>query len=220
MPRLTDTEKESIDHALDFLLEILQCLDTVPDDKKTSRPEDIRAVQDTVDQLRDMNANGQIDWESAGTGTVASTDWNGIHLNPDFGNDSSNDYQLTDDFQLDNCEEGYFYSLWRIIEILVHELYHYNNHVGPWGSTKKVFICASYLLGNTLDFIAQTPLERTNSLGHEHQTYFYTNHWLFNIDSMLFAICHWGDPDCIHCCDQLRGPLRGAMERQEAYVWR
>src|SRR5687767_4746337 len=108
MPALSGQDGQSLDAALDFVLKLLECLQRVPADKNTIKPSDADAIRRMVEELKRMAAHGRIDWQRADDAIAAETDGNGIHLNPSFGGDYRNDYQLPGDYHLDDCREGVF----------------------------------------------------------------------------------------------------------------
>ena len=228
MPALTAEQRDTVNRALDFLQQIIDCYDALPADARTVPSPQRDEIERAVDRLRELNRNGQIDFASESSiAVLARTDRRGIHLNSNFGGDYRNDYDLPADYMVDNCEEGYFYSLWRLIEILMHELFHYEHHSGVIGSANVLFLVVVYgTVGNLLEGASglfarlrgQRRLVRKYA-GHEHQAYSYAYWQLGWLDHLLFAIC-FDDSDCIPCCEQHSAQARAARERQNPYEWR
>ncbi|MBM3945439.1 MAG: hypothetical protein FJ317_08150 [SAR202 cluster bacterium] len=226
MPAFTTQQRSTVDAALAFLERLIDCYNNLPAADKTIPDDRVQEIQRVVDSLQDMNANGRIDFQSAGYAVLAYADRNGIHLNSNFGNDYRNDYTLPDDYNLDDCDNARFYDLWRLIEILFHEHFHYERHSGVAGSFRKLGIVLSYAtVGNALEglsslFTSRPRLRRRYS-GHEHQAYGYCQHMLFWLGSMLTAV--WLDQDvrdpCIPCPYEHIQRARSASERQDPYEW-
>lgn len=120
---LDPTQKKSVEATLDFLERLIACY-APHADKTKDQLDDLRA---TVADLRDMLNSGKIDIQTAGINIKAETDRGGIHLN------DQSTYSMPGDYLLNDCKEGYFESLWTMIEVLLHERHHYHHTTGIWG---------------------------------------------------------------------------------------
>lgn len=226
MAKFTAQQKKTVDSALDFLQQVIDCYKKLPQ-KKQDMPDDQRKeIERVVKALKKLNAAGKIDFESKKYTVLAETDRHGIHLNDKFGNNYENNYKLPADYNLSDCEKGRFKDLWRILEILLHENYHYEHHSGAVGGLKKVALVAVYgTMGNAMEGIASLftskPRLRRKYSGHEHETYSYTHHLLFWINSMISDV--WMNQDssdpCIPCAYQHLVESRKASEREDPYEW-
>ena len=144
MPPLTTAQKNTVSAALDALQHIIDCYKNLPTDKKTVPDAQFKEIERTVEAMKKLNSDGKIDFQSTGYAVLAFADRNGVHLNSNFGNDYTNNYTLPTDYNLDDCENGKFYDLWRLIEILIHENYHYERHSGPVGAFRKLGLVLGY----------------------------------------------------------------------------
>ena len=226
MTSFTKPQKKTVDDALGFLEKLIDCYKKLPKDKQTVPSERAKEIERIVKELKKLNAAGKIDFESKKYTVVASTDRNGIHLNDKFGNNYENDYKLHADYNLDDCKKGKFKDLWRLLEILIHENYHYEHHSGAWGSLKKVALVTIYgTVGNALEGIgslfSSKPRLVRKHVGHEHETYGYCHHLLFWINSMISSV--WIDQSvsdpCIPCAYEHIKESQKASARQNPNKW-
>ena len=214
MPALSLQERQSLDAALDLVLRLLDCLQQVPPDKNTIDPGHVDWIRRTIGDLKDMVADGRLDFQPNGDAITAETDRHGIHLNPDFGGDYRNAYQLPGEYLLDDCREGYFNSLWYAVEILLHEIHHYRWHTG-FGAFFKAFL---WFIGKiaTLATLLPGPGARRKYPANEHEAYLSAYLALLRLENMLILVCHHV-PDCLPCCEQHLAAARAARTRQEPF---
>ena len=223
MPDLTTEQRSTVDSALAFLESLIECYQSLPADARNIPDEQVEEIERVVEALQTLNTNGGIDFGSERYTILASADSGGIHLNENWGNDYTNDYELPDDYNLDNCDNGHFGDLWRLIEILLHENYHYERHSGVGGSFRKLGIVLMYgTVGNVIEgltnLLTDGPHLDRRYIGHEHHAYSYAHHLLFWFDSMLGAIWLSDDP-CTPCPYEHMQRARSASERQDPYEW-
>lgn len=228
MPALSQDEKDGIDAVLDFLEEILTCLDQVPE--SSFRPDDKQTehLRQAISDLRDLNASGAIDWRpNSDVNAGAETDGDGIHLNP--RHRKFYPYALPPAMDPDDCETFDHHSLWKLIEILLHEWYHYAYHTGAWGlvvnkGLGNLLHLGGYVAGHAMGGLSEAVTGQgypsiRNAAGHEYRAYQFTHWMLSDISHWLFWICQ-EDPDCLPCCGQQERHCRDAAERQDAWEWR
>lgn len=219
MPALSPQDRQSIDAALDFVLSLLDCLQRVPSAENTIERRRVDAIRSMVDELRQMAADGRIDFQPRSAGITAATDRHGIHLNSDFGGDYRNAYQLPGDYRLDDCAEGYFSSLWYLLEILFHELHHYRWHSGILGGLFKASLVFAYSVSTIVTFpfrlIGRGGAQR-KYIGHEHESYLAAYRALMTLEHALILICHHV-PDCLPCCEEHLAAARQASARQDPW---
>jgi hypothetical protein len=200
---LTPTQKTSIGKVLDFLTKLLDCYEKNRP-SSSSLQDQLKRMRDDVHDLRGLLDEGKIDIERHGDlGRKAKADGDGIHLN------DRSSFEMPDDFHLEDCSEGYFGSLWQLIETLLHELYHYRHHTGLWGGVKKL---PDFIFGG-LALMLESALgdgQRT-WLWHEKQAYRYSFSQLGFLRLALAIGCN----DCIPCCEQHGREEEQAARRQD-----
>ncbi len=225
MSKFTTQQKKTVDQALGILNKIIDCYKKLPKDKQDIPEKYIKEIQRITKALKSLNNSGQIDFESKKYTVLAETDRHGIHLNDKFGNNYKNNYKLPADYNLDDCEKGYFYDLWHLLEILIHENYHYEHHSGLRGFNKVALIVVYSTVGNVVEGLSRLfsgkPYLKRKYIGHEHETYSYTYFILSWISSMLTSI--WlgqssKDP-CLPCVYQHISKVDKASKRQDPYEW-
>jgi hypothetical protein len=223
MASLTPTQKATIGKALDYLQKIIDCHDAVDKSKWIITQKDVDEIKRIKAKMKQLNNGDKIDFKSQKFTIVAETDRKGIHLNDKFGNDYTNDYTLPADYNLDDCANGRFHDFWRILEILIHETYHWEHHTGL-GAFVGLFQDVAIGVGGL--FIERIPgwlgfggkLKRKYS-GREGKAYSYTYFLLSKMGHMLTTIWLEND-DCLPCTYEHIKRAAAAQERQKAYEWR
>lgn len=225
MPSLSTAQKTSIRLALTSLRGMLDCCEDCLEES------DDADIQSDISGLLQLLDSGKIDWEDDDNAVKASTNRKGIHLNPKFGDDYRNTYQLPADYVLSDCPNGYFASFWTILEILLHEYYHYQNHSGVVGALKGgativfgwVFVAPGDYLSSLLGG-KSTPYNLKEFL-----TYRATCNLLDNIYAIIDACCDAQDDvpedddlmaepcDCVDCCNELLAALAEAIAREDPF---
>lgn len=205
---LSPEQKRSVEDALGLLERLLHCAGQLP---ATPLRDDYRNVlQQELDALNGMLANGTIDVDSNSSFIPAETDRDGIHLN-----DTQSIFSMPGDLMLEDCREGYFASAWLLIGILIHERYHYQWSTGIVGSLGKV---VSFVFGGTALLWSSVVEGKTfRSLKwHEFKAYAWANLQLMKALSLLEDVCRQL-PGCIPCCPEHAQWLGDAAARQDAW---
>ncbi|MDA1189483.1 MAG: hypothetical protein O2854_07395 [Chloroflexi bacterium] len=226
MTTLTTAQKKSVGNAVDFLQSVIDCYKKLDKKHQTVPAKQLKEIERMTKAIKKLNKDGKIDFQTRKFTILASADRKGIHLNDKWGNNYKNDYDIPDDYNLDDCKKGKFHDLWRLLEILIHENYHVENHSGIGGSLKKVGIAVAQAVGSALvegigNLFRKKPYLRTKYKSHEHQTYSYTHHLLFQISMMLSILLREQsatDP-CIPCPLEHIKRVDAARERQNPYEW-
>lgn len=204
---LTQPQKDSVRQALNFVKKLLDCLDQAHDTgTDTNREKEIR---DVVADLLKMLDDGKIDAETADVSEKARTDGNGIHLN------DQSTYSMPGDLLLEDCREGYFTSLWTIIETLIHEYAHYHRDTGLVGRVLRrvpdtFFGGAALMLKSLFGKTVRT------WKWHEMKAYYFAYAMLSTLAHYLYMVC-LKNPDCIPCCEQHQRNADEAKQRQDPH---
>jgi hypothetical protein len=201
---LSAEQKTSIEKVLDFLKRLLDCYDDHKPAGSGLTDQEAEMRKDLSD-LRDLLTNGKIDIERhTDAGRKARTDGDGIHLN------DRSTYQMPADYLLNDCQEGFFGSLWQLIETLIHELYHYRHHTGFVSNATKI---VDTIFGG-LALITESALGETQRtwLWHEKKAYRYAYSKLGFLRVALIIAC---DNHCFECCDRLQTEVDEAIKRQD-----
>lgn len=223
MASLTTAQKATIGKALDLLQKIIDCHNAIDKSKWIVKQKEVDEIKRLKAKIKQLNDGDKIDFKSQKFTIVAETDRKGIHLNDKFGNDYTNDYTLPQDYNLDDCANGRFHDLWRILEILIHETYHWENHTGL-GAFVGLFQDVAMGIGGLL--IERIPrwlgagskLRRKYS-GREGKAYSYTYFLLSKLGFMLSTI--WMEnEDCLPCAYQHMKRAAAAQERENPYELR
>lgn len=206
---LNKQELQTITQALEFIEKLFDCAESI--DVNGIDKKKMKKLNDCLSELSDMLDNGEIDVKSNSASVQAETDWDGIHLN-----DTQSIYSMPGDLMLEDCEEGYFKSLWLIIAMLFHEKYHYENHTGLWGGVIRAPF--DLVWGSTaliVDDILEQRAKRT-WLWKEFKAYAFSHLRMLWVGFILEDVCR-KNPDCIPCCEQHLQWQRDAMNRQDPW---
>ncbi len=206
---LNTQESQTITQSLGFLNKLFDCADAI--DVNGVDKDKIADLRRCVSELSDMLAKGQIDIKSNSESVQAETDRHGIHVN-----DAQSMFSLPGDLMLENCEEGYFSSLWLIIAMLFHEKYHFKHHTGFWGGVVKATFHLFFGTGGLLlDEVLDGSTHRS-WLWKEFKAYAHAHLAMLKIGFTLEDVCK-KNPNCIPCCEQHLQWQRDAMNRQDPW---
>lgn len=204
---LTPTQKDTVKQVLDFLKKLLDCLDGAHD--TGVNPNRKQEIRDLVDDLARMLDAGKIDAETEDVSEKARTDGDGIHLN------EASTFSLPGDLLLEDCAEGYFTSLWTLIEVLVHEYAHYQRDTGLVGRVLRR-IPDTFFGGPALILKSLFGTTVRTWKWHEMRAYHFAYSILSTLAHYLFLVC-LKHPSCIPCCDQHQQNAEEAKRRQDPY---
>ena len=132
--------------------------------------------------------------ESADAAEKARTDGNGIHLNVD------STFSLPGDLLLGDCSEGYFSSLWTLIEVLIHEYAHYRRDTGLVGRVLRR-IPDTFFGGLALMLGSLTGRTMRTWRWHEMRAYHFGYTMLRTLRHFVFML-DVTDAECLPCPKQ------------------
>jgi hypothetical protein len=212
---LTDDEKAGVSDLSAFLLKLLDCLSRLPPADQSASQEQKDEIRRVAEKVKEMAEDGRIDRYTKDDGSTATTDGDGIHLN------ESERGLVLRRYRLDDCREGDFASLWFLLDTLAHELYHYDNHTGLFGSLKKVVQFFLFLPANIALLLSGGrlfTLGKPRSLsGHEFLAYTYAYLFVQRLRAILSDVCA-ALPDCMPCCERHKAQIEAALYRQEYFL--
>lgn len=202
---LSQQQHDTVKQVLDFIEKLLTCLENTHDHGSDPvRRQEIRLI---INELNNMLQTGKIDVEVAPVSEKARTDSNGIHLN------ELSTFSMPGDLLLNDCREGYFNSLWTLIEILFHEYAHYRHDTGIVGRVVRR-IPDTFLGGLALMLGSLFGHTKRTWLWHEMRAYRFCYNILSTLNHYLFMVC-LNDPQCIPCCRQHQQFSEEAKRRQD-----
>lgn len=205
---LTAAEKQSIDQAIAFLLKLMDCYESVVG-PNASTTEDIKRTRDTANDLKSMLDSGKIDVESDSVNIKAETTGSGIHIN------DTSTFSMPGDLHLEDCAEGYFASLWTLIEMLIHEHYHYEHHTGFFGRVLRR-VPDTFFGGAVLVFDSLFGETVRTWKWHEFKAYAHTHNLLIFIEGAVHLVCRM-KPDCLGCCAKHQQEVDQAKQRENPW---
>lgn len=189
---LTPKERDTVRAVLAFLEGLLRCFEQLKD--HGTNPDRIRELRDMFTDLSQMLDQGRIDAESADAAEKARTDGNGIHLNVD------STFSLPGDLLLGDCSEGYFSSLWTLIEVLMHEYAHYRRDTGLVGRVLRR-IPDTFFGGLALMLGSLTGRTMRTWRWHEMRAYHFGYTMLRTLRHFVFML-DVTDAECLPCPKQ------------------